>query len=122
MYHAKVILAGKCSDPMELTNALVVGYVDPALEGHVITFACPPGQTLNGSNTSRCMGNGKWERDPRNVECTGTTVTVTTDTSLMTTMIGTCTYHVMMYKTSISELTIIIIICCTCLLSDLYLL
>ena len=65
------ILVGKCGDPMELTNALAVGYVEPALEGHTITFTCPPGQTLNGSNSSTCMGNGKWEPDPGEVECIG---------------------------------------------------
>ena len=56
---------------MELTNALVVGYIDPALEGQNITFTCPPGQMLNGSNASTCMGNGVWEQDPGDVECTG---------------------------------------------------
>ena len=54
---------------MELTNARAVGYVDPALEGQNITFTCAPGQTLSGSNSSTCMGNGKWEPDPRDVEC-----------------------------------------------------
>ena len=48
-----------------------MGYSDPALEGQSITFACPPHQTLNGSNSSMCMGNGEWEPDPREVECTG---------------------------------------------------
>jgi hypothetical protein len=64
---------GKCGDPIELTNALAVGYVDPALEGQTITFTCPPGQIHNGSNSSICMGNGKWEPDPREVVhvCTG---------------------------------------------------
>jgi hypothetical protein len=56
---------------MELTNALAVGYVDPALEGQTIMFICPHGQTLNGANSSTCMGNGEWEQDPREVECTG---------------------------------------------------
>ena len=56
---------------MELTNALAVGYVDPALEGQTITFTCPHRQILNGSNQSTCMGNGIWEPDPGNVECTG---------------------------------------------------
>ena len=55
---------------MELTNAIVMGYTDPALEGQNIIFACPPFQTLNGSNSSTCMGNGEWEPDPRDVECT----------------------------------------------------
>ena len=56
---------------MELTNAIVMGYTDPALEGQSITFACPPYWTLNGSNSSTCMGNGEWEPDPGEVECTG---------------------------------------------------
>ena len=56
---------------MEVTNALAAGYVDPAREGQTITFACPPGQILNGSNSSTCMGDGEWEPDPRALECTG---------------------------------------------------
>ena len=66
-----VILAGKCGDPMELTNALAVDYVDPALGGRTVMFICPRGQILNGSNSSTCMGNGEWEPDPREVACTG---------------------------------------------------
>jgi hypothetical protein len=66
---------------MELTNALAVDYVDPALEGQTIMFICPRGQTLNGSNSSTCMGNGKWEPDPREVECTGGMGTTGTTTS-----------------------------------------
>ena len=64
-------LPAKCSNPMEVTNALAVDYVDPALEGQTITFICPPGQMLNGSNQSTCMGNGRWEPDPRDMECIG---------------------------------------------------
>ena len=71
MYHAKVTLAGKCSNPMELTNALAEGYMDPALEGQIVMFICPRGPILNGSNSSVCMGNGEWEPDPREFECTG---------------------------------------------------
>ena len=73
---------------MEQTTALAEGYVDPALEGRTVTFICPRGQILNGSNSSTCMGNGEWEPDPREVECTGTPVTTTT--SVVTTAIGTC--------------------------------
>jgi hypothetical protein len=71
----------KCGDPMELTNALAVGYADPALEGQLITFTCLPGQILNGSNSFTCMGNGEWEPDPREVECTGGMGTTGTTTS-----------------------------------------
>ena len=40
--HCEHTATGKCSNPMELTNALAMGYVDPALEGQIITFTCPP--------------------------------------------------------------------------------
>ena len=74
---------------MELTNALTVGYEDPAREGQTMTFTCPPGQILNGSNTSTCMGNGIWEPDPGEVECTGTGVSTPTSVTTMPHMIGT---------------------------------
>ena len=66
-----ISLAAKCTNPMELTNASAVGYEDPAQEGQTITFTCPPGQMLNGSTYSTCMGNGEWEPDPGDVECIG---------------------------------------------------
>jgi hypothetical protein len=93
---------GKCRYPTELTNALALGYVDPALEGQTITFTCPPGQILYGSNSATCMGNGEWEPDPRAVECTGTPVK-TIGTTLTTTTIGTCTCYVMMYNAPMPE-------------------
>jgi hypothetical protein len=45
--------------------------MDPALEGTVLSFDCPPQQVLTGPNTTTCMGNGEWEPDPREVECKG---------------------------------------------------
>jgi hypothetical protein len=89
--------AVKCGNPMELTNAIVaMGYIDPALKGQNITFACLPGQTLNGSNSSICMGNGEWEPDPTEVACTSTAKII--GTTFETTMIGNVTLymHVMM--------------------------
>ena len=65
------LLLDKCSDPMELTNAVAVDYEDPALDGQNITFTCASSQILSGPNTSTCMGNGEWEPDPREIECTG---------------------------------------------------
>ena len=67
---------------MEPTNALALDYVDPALEGQNITFACPTGQTLNGSNSSTCMGNGEWKPDPGEVECTGVGTTAVTTSGM----------------------------------------
>ena len=77
--------AGKCSDPMELitTHVMAVGYEDPALEGQIIIFTCRPGQILNGSNSSTCMGNGEWEPDLGQLECIGGQgTTVTSPTTL----------------------------------------
>ena len=85
-YYYEFLLLDKCSDPMALTNALAVDYVDPALEGQNITFTCPPGQTLNGSNSSTCIGNRTWEPDPRDVKCIGI---ITNSESVVTTIIGT---------------------------------
>jgi hypothetical protein len=96
-----VILADKCGDPMEVTSALAVGYIDPALEGQSITFICPRGQILNGANSSTCMENGEWEPDPREIECTGSTVTTGTPLT-----IGTCMYmsrDVCTYNASMPE-------------------
>ena len=50
-------------------NVGIVGYNDRALEGDHITFTCPSGLVLNGSNSSMCVGNGEWEPDPREVNC-----------------------------------------------------
>ena len=76
---------------MELTNALAVDYEDPTLEGQNISFTCRPGQMLNGSNSSTCMGNGEWEPDPRAVTCTGTSAA--TGATLVTTTAGTSTCY-----------------------------
>ena len=67
-----VSYAGKCSNPLKLvhTHAIIVDYDDPALEGDSITFICPTGAILSGPNSSTCMGNGEWEPDPREVNCT----------------------------------------------------
>jgi hypothetical protein len=45
--------------------------MDPALEGTVLSFHCPPQYVLIGSNITTCMGNEEWEPDPREVECKG---------------------------------------------------
>ena len=35
--------------------------MDPASEGTVLFFDCPPQHVLIGPNTTTCMGNGEWE-------------------------------------------------------------
>ena len=49
----------------------VIGSDQPAIVGASATFSCPSTHILNGSNTTMCMGNGKWEPDPTLVECIG---------------------------------------------------
>ena len=75
---------------MELTKALAMGYVDPALERQIITFTCPPGQILNGCTSSACMGNGEWEPDPREIQCTGEFITTAATISLGMVYISQC--------------------------------
>jgi hypothetical protein len=43
----------------------------PHREGQFITFTCPHGFVLNGSNAAVCTGNGRWEPDPGQVDCLG---------------------------------------------------
>ena len=50
---------------------LMIGCMDPAMEGATVTLVCPPQYALIGPNTTTCMGNGEWEPDPREVECKG---------------------------------------------------
>ena len=50
---------------------IIRGYMDPSLEGAVLSFDCPPQHILIGSNITTCMRNGEWEPDPRDVECKG---------------------------------------------------
>ena len=49
--------------------------MDPALQGAILSFDCPPHYILIGPNTTACMGNGEWEPDPREVKCKGTNYT-----------------------------------------------
>ena len=44
------------------------------MEGASLTFLCPPGLTLIGPESSRCMGNGEWEPDPREAVCIGKSI------------------------------------------------
>ena len=48
-----------------------LGYGKPSLEGMSVIFTCPPKLVLIGPNSTTCMGNGKWEPDPREVACKG---------------------------------------------------
>ena len=43
----------------------------PPIEEQFITYTCPPGLILTGSNASVCMGNREWEPDPGEVDCIG---------------------------------------------------
>ena len=70
-------LAAKCGDPLDhqilsVNNFIIsTGYTNPALEGSSVNFSCPSELVLDGFKSSICMGNGKWEPDPRVVKCKG---------------------------------------------------
>ena len=49
----------------------IFGSIWPAIEGTNITFICPPGMVLIGTNSTTCMENGQWDPDPRDVKCQG---------------------------------------------------
>ena len=60
-------------------NVRVMDYEDPALEGAIITFTCVFGSAMfSGPNSSTCMGDGEWEPDPNEANCTGGLVTTGT--------------------------------------------
>ena len=43
----------------------------PYREGQFITYTCPTGFVLNGSNSSVCTENGELEPDPGELACIG---------------------------------------------------
>ena len=49
----------------------VSSYRNPAIEGTIITFSCPDGLTLTGSNASTCMRNGEWQPLLKGISCKG---------------------------------------------------
>ena len=54
-----------CEDPatqMAGSTVTVVGYENPALEGHMVNFSCSHEQV---SYTLICMRNGEWEPNPK---------------------------------------------------------
>ena len=68
-YDARI---AKCSYPLvEERRVLVTEYSDPALEGDSVTFGCPHGLIMVGSNTSTCTENGQWNPDPTTATCKG---------------------------------------------------
>ena len=52
-------------------SIIIIGYMEPAIEGATLTFDCPPQYVLAGPNTTRCMGNGEWEPESAKVGCKG---------------------------------------------------
>ena len=70
-----LIVSQTCGHPfqdVDNDSVIIEDYMDPAFEGAVLSFDCPPQHVLIGPNTTICMGNGEWEPDPREVECKGT--------------------------------------------------
>ena len=67
-----------CDNPEDMVDNSVniLGYTEPLVEGTTVTFQCPPGLGLDGTNSSTCMKNGEWEPHPREIHCFGIPVTV----------------------------------------------
>ena len=67
-----IVTCGHPFQDVDNDSVIIEGYImDPALEGAVLSFDCPPHYVLIGPNTTTCMGNGEWEPYPREVECKG---------------------------------------------------
>ena len=69
-----LIHAVTCDLPNHLLrdNVMVSGSQEsPHRKGQFITYTCPPGFILDGSNISVCNENGEWEPDPGVLDCIG---------------------------------------------------
>ena len=64
-------VCGSPADQIEETITVIGQNVFPVVAGANVTFSCPPGLVLIGSNIAECMQNGEWEPDPREVKCSG---------------------------------------------------
>lgn len=72
--------AASCRNPAVNTtdvNVTVLGYREPAIEGNIIFFICPPELELAESRISTCVGTGEWKPDPREIECKGESFSMT---------------------------------------------
>lgn len=84
--HIILLIVDTCDLPTKLLNRPVIvdtGSQDhPQLEGEIITYSCPPGLALNGSNASVCTGDGEWDPDPGELDCIGDYTHFHSDTCL----------------------------------------
>ena len=66
--------ARNCENPeshIDTSSVIISDFTPPAVEGTTVTFDCPPGAVLEGSNSSKCMENGEWEPAIDDVNCSG---------------------------------------------------
>ena len=52
----------------------IIDYMEPALRGTNVTLTCPAGLILTGPDMLTCAWNGEWEPDPKDAECTESTL------------------------------------------------
>ena len=75
IYNLIKINTGECGYPTlgdEAVTILSHMHTDgPWLEGSTISYSCPSGLKIAGTNTSTCMDNGQWEPDPSDITCAG---------------------------------------------------
>lgn len=69
---ADVIVTCENPEAQIAGSVTVSGYTDPAVEETTVTFHCPPGLVLDGTNSSMCMENGEWEPALFEISCLGT--------------------------------------------------
>ena len=69
----KIINIGECGYPTPRDEMVTTfGHTEgPWLEGNTISYSCPSGLKIAGTNTSTCMDNGQWEPHPSDITCTG---------------------------------------------------
>ena len=61
-----------CGHPKINGNSVtLVNFSDPALREASVGFSCSENFVLIGPDSAKCMDNGQWEPDPREVKCKG---------------------------------------------------
>ena len=73
IYYASCKDSVGCDHPSAQLNdshIIIMGYNEISM-GITVILSCPTGLVLTGPNSSRCMGNGEWEPNPREAECKG---------------------------------------------------
>ena len=77
-YATFILHLATCEHPLPELSSTETNYSVPkvsgfdaiVIEGKTITFSCPPGLELTGSDSAICNQNGEWEPDLSGLICT----------------------------------------------------